>query len=214
MGPLDYQHANLPYLPGWYKWGHLFRRVYLGTYYPPFRERILECKAKAAERGAEYVSAFGYRPMAMQAELRRLYIAKLTGKLTDAERKAGKGGLAAPAGLSAHQYGLADDSTADADTKTPGLQPTWDPLAYSVLGEEAAAVGLIWGASFGDRPHVQWPDFVNGFQLQKLLDIWNGCPSGLTDDTRLPAVWQYLDALPTPSLPVFKPLPTPLPPMP
>lgn len=184
MKPVTFEHANLEYLPSGYRWGHLFRRVYLGAYYPPFLDRVLEARAKAAERGAQYVSEHGFRSWALQHQLRGLFLA-------------GKGGRAAPAGLSAHQYGLADDCTADADPVKPGLQPTWEPKRYAILGEESQRVGLIWGASFNDRPHTQWPGFVSASELKVLQKIWREA-SDATDDMKLRAIWQYLSALPAP----------------
>lgn len=177
----DYTVPNAPFIPDGYKWAGLFRRVYLGTYYPPFRTKILKVKAAAADRGAEYWSEFGYRPMALQTELRVKYLQ-------------GKGGRAAPAGLSGHQYGLADDSTADASTRVPGLQPTWAPQMYEILGQEASKEGLIWGKSFGDLPHVQWPGFVNGTELGILLALWKGFPVTDSEDSKLLKVWAFLDA--------------------
>ncbi len=177
--PVDYLHANADFLPAGYRVAHLFKRVYLGSYYPEFLDRLLEMKAKAAERGAHYYSLYGYRSLAQQADLRKKYLA-------------GTGGKAAPAGLSGHNYGLADDSCAD-DNPAPGLQPTWDPKKYETLGEEAARVGLIWGASFGDRPHVQWPHYISGAQLEPLYKLWNTYIG--PDDMRLRAIWGYLDVL-------------------
>lgn len=181
--PLNYMHANAAYLPAGYKYPSLFRRVFLGAYYEPFRERVIEFKAKAAERGCHAWSTHGYRSWAQQHQLRMAYLN-------------GSGGKAAPAGLSAHQYGLADDSTVDGDSDdTNGLQPTWDPKRYDILGEEAERVGLVWGRSFGDRPHVNWPGFTSGTELSTLQRIWNACPKEVTDDGKLRACWSYLDAL-------------------
>lgn len=185
MSPrVDFEHANAEFLPAGYKWGFLFRRVYLGAYYPAFLERLLAARAKAAERGAQYVSERGFDSWARQHQLRQAFLE-------------GKGGRAAPAGLSAHQYGLADDVTADADLFKPGLQPTWESKAYDIHGEELARVGLVWGASFNDRPHANWPGFVSGAQLQPLLDMWRSA-AGASDEMKLRAIWNYLDALPAP----------------
>lgn len=179
---IDYTHANSILLPWDYKYSHLFKRVYLGTYYEPFRERLVEAKTKAAERGAHYWSEYGFRPMAQQAKLRSLYLL-------------GKGGRAAPAGKSGHQYGLADDSTFDQDPATAGLQPSWNPKHYTILGEELERAGLHWGKAYGDLPHAGWPGFVSGGELQPLLTLWNGFAEKTTDDARLLACWSYLDAL-------------------
>lgn len=176
---VDFEHANAEFLPASFKRAHIFKRVYLGAYYPPFREKIIEMKRRCYERGCEYWSEFGYRSFALQADLRKKYLA-------------GMGGKAAPAGYSAHQFGLADDSTRDRSL-TPGLQPTWEQKAYDVLGEEAARIGLAWGARYADRPHVQWPGFENGTQLAPLRKIFLDHP-GATEDECLRACWAYLDA--------------------
>jgi peptidoglycan L-alanyl-D-glutamate endopeptidase CwlK len=160
-------------------------RVNLDLYYPPFRERIFEAKAKAAERGCWMYALRGFATWAEQHQLRMKYLN-------------GTGGKAAPAGYSAHNYGLAEDSAADSDIATPGLQPTWDPKRYDIYGEELARVGLVWGASFGDRPHAQWPGFVSGTQIQVLKGIWDACPKGTADPKRLEAIWAYVDSLPAP----------------
>ena len=100
-----------------------------------------------------------------------------------------KGGRAAPAGLSAHQYGLAVDLVADVHEDEPGLQPDWRGPEYDVLGEEVKRVGLAWGGSFGDSPHVQWPGYVNAAQLLPLRSHVkvHGEAKGL------PQIWAVLD---------------------
>lgn len=180
---VDFTHANADYLPPGYKYPFLFKRVYLGAYYEPFLERLLEVKAKAAERGAFYYSVFGFRSFAEQASLRAAFVV-------------GQGGKAAPAGLSAHQYGLADDSCPDKDADpSNGFQPNWDQKAFDILGSETAKAGLVWGASFGDRPHVQWPGYVNAAQLSALQKVWQMPPASTRDDMRLRSVWSYIDAV-------------------
>ncbi len=173
----DFTHANAPFLAGFPK-PELFRRVYLGSYYPPFRDRIIRVKARCIGRGFDYWSEFGYRAMSLQAQLHEAW-------------KAGKGGRAAPPGLSGHQYGIADDSTHDSDVKSPGLQPDWVPENYAVLGEEAKREGLWWGVSINDRPHVQDERYVDGNQLGVLLAVWKAAPP--PEDVKLKAVWKYID---------------------
>ena len=46
---MDFTHANWSYLPANYKWPYLFQRVYLGAYYPKFREMIIEGIVSIAE---------------------------------------------------------------------------------------------------------------------------------------------------------------------
>lgn len=174
---IDYTHANAAHLTGAAaSFAHLFQRVLLDAYFPEFRERLIEVKLKAALRGTEAWSLAGYRSFPEQDALHRLYLA-------------GKGGRAAPAGLSAHNYGLADDSAVDASTAS-GLQPSWKADLYATLGEEAQAAGLVWGASFNDRPHIQWPHFVTATELKPLQIRWVSM-SG-TSDERLQCIWQEI----------------------
>lgn len=182
MAHVNFTHANKAHLPNDFRWPHLFERVYLGAYYPKFRERLIEAKIKAAERGAFYWSTFGYRSMAQQRVLYTAYLAKT-------------GGKAAPPGKSAHQYGMADDSTFDTSL-APGLQPSWQEKQYNILGEELQRVGLVWGAGFGDRPHANWPGYVSGAQLLPLLRLWQSMPQGMPDDARLMEIWRHVDAQP------------------
>lgn len=115
-----------------------FERVTLDRVYPPFVVVSLEVIARCVARGVRYVATHGFRDLTEQAELRRLYLA-------------GKGGKASPAGLSAHNYGLAFDFVCDWSPR-PGVQPDWREAAYRVLGEESAKAGLVWGGRFGDSP--------------------------------------------------------------
>jgi peptidoglycan LD-endopeptidase CwlK len=157
----------------------LLTRVNLDALYPPFLERLLRGLAAARARGADYVATRGFASFGQQHHLRMLYLA-------------GKGGKAAPAGLSAHNYGLAVDFCRDADTTKPGLQPDWKDAAYDILGEEMQREGLVWGASFKDRPHIQWPRFVNASQLEPLRKVWLITNGGR--EAQLRAVWSHVDA--------------------
>jgi len=148
-----------------------FARVDLDRVYLPFVAVALEVVARCEARGASYVATFGFRSVEEQAELRRFFLA-------------GKGGKAAPAGLSAHCYGLAFDFVRDGDAK-PGVQPDWRLPAYRVLGEETVKAGLVWGGSFGDAPHIQWPGYVSGPQLAALREL--SAAEGMA------AVWARLD---------------------
>ena len=148
-----------------------FARVDLDRVYLPFVAVALEVVARCEARGATYVATFGFRSVEEQAELRRLFLA-------------GKGGKAAPGGLSAHNYGIAFDFVRDGDARV-GVQPDWRLPAYKVLGEEAVKAGLIWGGSFGDAPHVQWPGYVSAVQLGSLRL--------LTARREPPAVWEHFD---------------------
>jgi peptidoglycan LD-endopeptidase CwlK len=154
-------------------------RIDLDKCYGPFVERALEMLARCRDRGADYFVTYGYRSWAESDKLHALWLE-------------GLGGRAAPGGFSAHNYGLAWDLTRDADTKKKGLQPTWDSKAYDVLGEEAKRAGLVWGASFNDKPHVQWPGYVSAKQLGPLRSLWRGLDG--TEEERLREAWEYLDA--------------------
>lgn len=161
----------------------LFRRK--GVYrvdpaelYAPFLARLLAVLSACQSRGALYYATSGQRGMEAQ---RKLHLAHLAG-----------GPKAAPAGLSAHQYGIAVDVAPDSDVATPGLQgPDYSARAYAILVEECAAGGLVNGGSFGDLPHVQWPGFVSGAQLMRLRDLWRATDG--PDADRMRAVWRYLD---------------------
>lgn len=149
-----------------------FERVALDRVYPPFVAVSLDVIARCAVWGVRYVATHGFRDLTEQAELRRLYLA-------------GKGGKASPAGLSAHNYGLAFDFVCDASPR-PGVQPNWRESSYFVLGEETTKAGLVWGGRFGDSPHVQWPGYVSALQLTPLL--------ALVQQSSLDDVWARLDA--------------------
>lgn len=157
-------------------------RIDLDLCYFPFVEKALRVLAACRTRGQDYMPTFGHRSWAQQHQLRQNFLNKT-------------GGQAAPAGLSAHNYGLAWDVCADGDKDKGGLQPSWDVKRYVILGEEAEREGLVWGGRFNDSPHIQWPGFVNGTQLRVLQNIWNDCPKTSTDTQKLRAVWLYLDAL-------------------
>lgn len=166
-----------------FKWRDGKWRVNLDEYYPPFLELLLEAKDLALSRGVAMYSLYGYRSWALQHQFR---LASINGT----------GGRAAPAGLSFHNYGMADDSVSDADLETAGLQLTpeqWKPEAFKVWGECVEEVGLVWGASFHDHPHCEWP----GVNIQTLRQIHKDC-DGATEGQKLQACWQYVDTLPRP----------------
>jgi peptidoglycan L-alanyl-D-glutamate endopeptidase CwlK len=81
----------------------------------------------------------------------------------------------APAGLSAHNYGLGVDFV-----RMVGVTPSWHEGDYATLGEEAAKVGLEWGGHWRepDRPHVQWPGYVTTQQLLPLRKVYLANPTG------------------------------------
>lgn len=76
-------------------------------------------------------------------------------KLYKAYRKEpARAAKAAPAGLSYHNYGLAIDILPMSDDYKEILQimlSSWD-----IVGQLADKHGLIWGRSFGDKPHLEY----------------------------------------------------------
>jgi peptidoglycan LD-endopeptidase CwlK len=160
----------------------LVKRIDLDLLYLPFLEKLLNVLARCRARGQSYYATRGTATWPEQAKLRELFLS-------------GQGGKAAPAGYSAHNFGLAVDLCADSDPEAHGLQPSWDAKAYKTLGEEAQAAGLVWGASFNDSPHVQWPGYVSGADMAILRKIYLDTPPKLSQEQRLRAVWQYLDSL-------------------
>lgn len=155
----------------------LVARVNLDLIYPEYLERLLEAKARARARGADYYSTEGYRTYGRSHFLYGQWLA-------------GKGGRAAPAGASSHNFGLATDECPDGDPTKPGLQPRWDSPAFAILGEEVQRLGLHWGAGYGDRPHVSWPGFITRAQLAPLDRIYRHTDGTLA--VKLQAVWAHV----------------------
>ncbi len=155
-------------------------RIDLDLIYPPFLIKALEVISSCRARGEQYYVTSGLRWFDEQARLRVLYLA-------------GKGGKAAPAGLSAHNYGLAFDATHDSDLDMPGLQPDWQLPHYAALGEEAGRAGLSWGNAFNDSPHVGDPRFVSGAEIAPLCKIYTLAIGQPLD--KLHAVWRHIDAI-------------------
>lgn len=156
-------------------------RIDLDQLYFPFVEKLFNVLQACRERGQDYYPIYGYRSWALQHQLRMKFLN-------------GTGGRAAPAGDSAHNYGLAVDVAADSDMKRLGLQPSWEEKKYAILGEETKKAGLVWGGGFNDMPHVQWPGYVSGKDMAVLRKIWKAS-EGADEQAKLQAIWQYLDAL-------------------
>jgi peptidoglycan L-alanyl-D-glutamate endopeptidase CwlK len=144
---------------------------------PEFLELLLEAKARARKRGADYHTLEGFRSYGRSHFLYGQYLA-------------GKGGRAAPAGKSSHNFGLASDECLDADLDKTGLQPSWKEESYEILGEEVTRLGLHWGAGYGDRPHVSWPGFVTAKELEPLDKMWRSLDG--TQAQRLHEIWTYV----------------------
>jgi peptidoglycan L-alanyl-D-glutamate endopeptidase CwlK len=152
-----------------------FARIETGLLYPPFLAKLVEGVATLNDMGATFVATRGFSTFAEQ------------GKLYAQGRDNTDGPIVtnAPAGLSAHNYGIATDFVRMLDEKTP----SWEPQDYDVLGEVFAKLGLVWGGGFTrpDRPHVQWRSFVSGPQLAELRDIFVG-----TANRPMAAVWAHV----------------------
>jgi hypothetical protein len=94
----------------------------------------------------------GWRSTAEQAQLWAIY-------------QAG-GPRAAPAGRSAHEYGLAIDVVLDSSDR-PGLQPSWVTNAAGwqwLAAQVTDHPTLVHGRTFGDWPHLErrgWRVVVN-----------------------------------------------------
>lgn len=159
--------------------GVFLRKIDLDLIYPPFLERLLVLKARCIARGAKYITTYGFRTW---GESHQLYLEHL------------KGGVkAAPAGLSAHNYGLATDEALVISEPSPSTRRTSALVKdFKIMSEEAAKLGLDWGGRFNDAPHIGWPGFVSGDQLRPLLKIW-AANSNLPIQERLRLVWDHVD---------------------
>ena len=161
----------------------LLKRINLDLLYAPFLEKVFQLLANCQLAGKTYYGYSGYRTFAEQFQLHQSYLN-------------GTGGRAAPAGLSAHQYGLAIDFAFDKDP-APGLQSGWDRKDYECLGAEAKKLGLVWGGDFNDWVHVQWPGYVDAFELDPLRKEWarvNMGPSDVQKKAALVGIWNFIEA--------------------
>ncbi len=149
--------------------------------YPPFLEKVLAVLAECRARGVDYyiLGDGAYRSYAEQA---KIY----------AQGRTTPGAIVTHArpGYSAHNYGLAVDCARDADLTRAGLQPRWGQTDYDLLGEVAQQHGLVWGGKFHrvDRPHIQWPGYVTGRELDLLRAVM--LDPKIPDADKLRRVWQ------------------------
>lgn len=167
----------------------LTRRIDLAQLYPPFRDRYLETLVACHDRGSDYYGISGHRPIAEQDDLYAIGRAKLAdGTWTVVD--AGKIVTKAQGGSSAHNYGVATDSSKDANVDRAGLQPSWSIADYSVLAEEGERVGLEaayrW-VTFREGPHLQLPFLDRGITLAEMRSLY--AKGGI------PAVWDRLDSV-------------------
>lgn len=130
------------------------KRVHLDYLNPAFLERLLNLLAEASLLGIQYKIYSGYRSHDEQRVLYKLYM--------------GGGSKAAPPGLSAHNYGLAIDCGRLLADKTV----SWKDADLDPLKDLCVKHNLIWGGTFGDKPHVQLPHYVTASQLLPLKKLW------------------------------------------
>jgi peptidoglycan L-alanyl-D-glutamate endopeptidase CwlK len=140
--------------------------------YPPFLEALLNLQMECRLLGSSYKIYSGHRPFDEQRVLYEKYLAG--------------GPKAAPAGLSAHNYGLAVDCA----RLLPSGKLSWDSADYKILEDTVEKHGLITGKSFNDQPHVQWPNVVSGKELWPLKIAYSKAPGSETE--KLKVVWDGL----------------------
>ncbi len=137
----------------------LVKRINLDQLYLPFVHRLLDLLDRCQKRGAEYHAISGFRTYAEQDELYH-----------QGRGMPGPIVTQAAGGQSTHNFGIAVDLCRDGYVDRRGLQPDWRRDSYDILGEEAAAVGLLWGGTWrpADCPHVQLPGYVTEAQIKPL----------------------------------------------
>jgi peptidoglycan L-alanyl-D-glutamate endopeptidase CwlK len=167
-----------------------FRRLNLDLVYPPLLERLFHVIAECNKRGKRYIATAGYRSYTQQDQL------YCVGRSFPGKRVTGARG-----GESQHNFGLAVDFVYDINPATPGVEPSWADEDYDVLIEEVIKAGLHSGINYKDRPHVGWPKFVTGDELDPIDAIY-GTTSGKPLE-RLQRVWQHVDNHNTPYLPEY-----------
>lgn len=147
---------------------YAFCRINPSYLHPLFLKRLRGLIAAAAKRGVEYWAISGYRSIEEQAALYAKgregdYVFNKSLVVTNAKP-----------GYSAHNYGIAVDLCKDGFTDRAGLQPSYKPGDYSLLGELAPRFGLLWGGTFkmADGPHIQLPGYVSGKELEALRVLY------------------------------------------
>jgi hypothetical protein len=157
---------------------HLIKRLDLGKLYLPFLTRVLDVLSACEKRGAVYIATTGYRSPVDQA---KLYFQgrTLPGKIVTDARP----------GLSCHQWGIAVDVVRDV-SPAPGLQPSFNPVDYAVLADEADKHELQANIPKGtDAGHIQLP-------LRRKLNRGDKEIVSLLKDTgSLEAAWALLDVM-------------------
>lgn len=146
-----------------------FGNLDLDYLYPEFVIRLGNLLAEASLLGSPLYCHFGYRSVEKQRELHA------------ADPKG-----AAPAGLSAHQYGLAVDCHL---RKSDGTAD-WTTEKYKFLQNLCPKHQLRWGGDWNDSDHIQYPGYVNASQLLPLKAKWSTLTG--TDLEKLHALWQTI----------------------
>ncbi len=159
----------------------LIARVDRSAIYPPLWMRYLTTIDTLRNQGRDYYAVSGYRSFAEQTAL-YLQGRNLPGPIVTNAR----------GGRSAHNFGLAIDSTFDVARDRKGLQPGWAIEDYARLGEVAKANTLDAGAywQMKDGPHVQLDLESKGVSLPMLLAEYRK-PAQVS--AKIQRVWDFLN---------------------
>lgn len=174
----------------------LIRRIDCDLLYPQFLSLYLDTLAACQARGIIYYATFGTRTY---DEQNALYAQGRTTMAPSGPLPGmpfGRPVTNAKGGQSAHNLGLATDSTHDSDSNTAnGLQPDWKAENYIALRDEGMKRGLVSGSTFksADWPHLQLAGCVTGTELAPLAAIYESTEGDVK--TKLAAVWAHLDTL-------------------
>lgn len=171
----------------------LLSRVDAALLYPPFLARVRLMLETLRSQHAVFWATCGWRS---PGEQNRLYD---IGRVPTWD--AGKQVTRAVAFNSPHQFGIAIDLVRDIDER-PGVQPSWAPEMYQPLHDAALEHDLAWGGDWRwpDRPHIQWPGYVDADDLSPLRAAWaRGVQGGAGTVAALTSVWRFIDAHPSPT---------------
>jgi peptidoglycan L-alanyl-D-glutamate endopeptidase CwlK len=141
-----------------------FTRIEFDDLYPPFAEKLLQLVEACEAQGAIYIATSGVRTYQEQNELY-------------AKGRTAPGGIVTNArgGYSPHNFHIAVDFCRHSGTSWSGkLSPNYKDSAYTILGQEAAKLGLEWGGawtSIKDTPHIQLPIKSQGLSWS-ILRSW------------------------------------------
>lgn len=142
---------------------------------PGFRDSVFLLLANCKAKGKKYLVTEGYRSWARSHALHGAFL--------------GGGPRAAPAGFSAHNYGLAVDAYLILKP-SPKRVVSMKAEDFECLISEAKKLGLHCGMK-DDLPHVGHPQYVTAKDLKPLKAVWDANPT-LDDLNRLKAVWAVM----------------------